>query len=53
MRITEKEIMMKYKINDIVQVNTYELQVIGKIVAGDNKSRTSGHYGQQLQGCQI
>ena len=28
--------MMKYKINDIVQVNTYELKVIGKIVAGDN-----------------
>ena len=27
---------MKYEIDDIVQVNTYELKVIGKIVAGDN-----------------
>lgn len=27
---------MKYEIDDIVQVNTYELKVIGKIIAGDN-----------------
>jgi hypothetical protein len=27
---------MKYKINDIVQVHTYDLRVIGKIVNVDN-----------------
>ena len=27
---------MKYKINDIVQVNTYELKVVARIIAGDN-----------------
>lgn len=27
---------MKYEIDDIVQVHTYDLKVVGKIVSGDN-----------------